>query len=92
MLGNDTHVRAMKIISNDFLHVTNMYVLQLLIRENIGHACIFIVHDGGGTTHQMFTLSDQKGQISAVANKPWESHLRAKIGNLQVSNVHPLQI
>ena len=23
-----------------------MYFLQLLIRENIGHACIFIVHDG----------------------------------------------
>ena len=46
MLGNDTHVRAMKMISNYFLHVANMYFLQLLIRENIGHACIFIVHDG----------------------------------------------
>ena len=46
MLGNDMHVRAMKIISNNFLHVANMYVLQLLIRENIGHACLFIVHDG----------------------------------------------
>ena len=46
MLVNDTHVRAMKIISNNFPHVANMYFLQLLIQENIGHACIFIVHDG----------------------------------------------
>ena len=46
MLGNDTHVRAMKIISNNLLHIANMYLLQLSIRENIGHACIFIVHDG----------------------------------------------
>ena len=47
MLGNDTHVRALKnnfILS--FLHVANMYFLQLLIRENIGHACIFIIHNG----------------------------------------------
>ena len=46
MLGNDTHVRAMKINSSNFLHVAHMYFLQLLIRENIGHACIFVVHDG----------------------------------------------
>ena len=46
MLGNDTHVRAMKRNSNNFLHVANMFLLQLLIWENIGHACIFIVHDG----------------------------------------------
>ena len=46
MLGNDMHVRAMKTNSYNFLHVANMYFLELLIRENIGHACIFIVHDG----------------------------------------------
>ena len=39
MLGNDTHVRAMKKVLNSFLHVANIYFLQLLIRENIGHAC-----------------------------------------------------
>ena len=32
-----------KIISNN---VANISFLQLLIRENFGHACIFIVHDG----------------------------------------------
>ena len=46
MLGKDTHVRARKIISNYLLHVANMYFLQIFIQEDIGHACIFIVHDG----------------------------------------------
>ena len=40
------HVRAMKTNFKLFLHVASMYSLQFLIRENIGHACIFIVHDG----------------------------------------------
>ena len=31
MLGNDTHVRAMKVIANNFLHVANMYSLQIII-------------------------------------------------------------
>ena len=40
MLGNDVHVRAMKIIS--IYLDASMYFLQLLIRENIGRACVFI--------------------------------------------------
>ena len=29
MLGNDAHVRAMKIMSNNVLHVANMYFLTV---------------------------------------------------------------
>ena len=47
MLRNDTHVRAMKNFKC-FLHVANMFFLKLLIREDVGHAYLFIVHDGNG--------------------------------------------
>ena len=41
-LGNDTHVRAMENNFKYFLHVALMYFLQLLIQENIRHACILL--------------------------------------------------
>ena len=45
MLGNDTHVRAMK--NNFELFPCSSHVfLQLVIRENSRHACIFFVHSG----------------------------------------------
>ena len=32
-VGDDTHLRAMKIIANNFRHVANICFLQLFIRE-----------------------------------------------------------
>ena len=73
MLGNDTHVRAMKIISNNFLHVAHMYFLQLYIREHIRHACILFVHDG----IKFFPVSCGKmSQLSPDFSQFWSDLLK----------------
>ena len=49
MLGNDMHVCAMKIVSNNFLHVARRRFSHPLIQESVGHACIYLVQDGVAT-------------------------------------------
>ena len=76
--------------SNNFLHAANMYFLQILIRENIGHACMGHTPSTAGTFRKKFrkdsgktpeTLSERflefPSRVRLGCPKPYNSrHLR----------------
>ena len=79
MLGNDTHVRATKIISNNFLHAAHMSCLQLFIQESIRRGCIFFVHDGKELACNALSVTNASVPATRYAvTPPQTSLLRSK--------------